>query len=595
MLDTVSDDAVVPFDLDQLVLDERNMRTTYAEGEIELLAESLQEVGLLQNLGGVRLHDGKVGIVAGGRRLAAMQLLAEKGVAVGKVPVKLADSFENAQIWSMTENAARRDVSAADEVVAYRKLAMLGRTHEEIAASFGVSVLYVRRRLKLADLPDDVIDALRKGEISVDVASAFTVSPDEKRTLEVLSTARTRRMNADMVRRELTEHGVEASSRLGAFVGSQAYEARGGTITRDLFSERVIFDDASLVEALFLEKLQAAAEAQTEEEGWLWAEVSTQSYVSTWDKPQGCCEHIYAEPGKLTEPEQQLYEEIEERSYDDDLSEEEEKTLSDLEKKMDPVYSDTQKGCSGVIVFVNGQGQLAASEGWVRKQDEQAAIAAGVLKGPNKAEKGDKPIYSGALMDDLKSIELCAVQAKLLSMEDLLLDLLAYDLARPSTYYGEQNFNIQRGDPRDVPTKEEGLNRPAELDDRADMTFAEFRALPDENRRAHFVAAAAKLFDRFSGYQTIKDEIEVSMRDVWTPTAENFFSRITSPALSEVAMEVMGWDATADDFKSFEKYKKGAKAKILEAMFCPKKRAETGYEYDDAAIARIEAWTPKGF
>jgi hypothetical protein len=72
------------------------------------------------------------------------------------------------------------------------------------------------------------------------------------------------------VRRLLTESAVALDCDLGLFVGAEAYEAAGGTITRDLFSgdDDGFMDDAALVRRLAIEKLEAkAAELRPQ---WAW-------------------------------------------------------------------------------------------------------------------------------------------------------------------------------------------------------------------------------------------------------------------------------------------------------------------------------------
>src|SRR5205085_7561620 len=72
------------------------------------------------------------------------------------------------------------------------------------------------------------------------------------------------------VKRLLTESAVALDSDLGLFVGAAAYEAAGGTITRDLFSggDDGFMDDAALARRLAIEKLEArAAELRPQ---WAW-------------------------------------------------------------------------------------------------------------------------------------------------------------------------------------------------------------------------------------------------------------------------------------------------------------------------------------
>ena len=57
------------FPLDALYLSDMNPRQDVDPDRIDLLADSIVAVGLLQNLAGFADEAGKVGIVAGGRRL----------------------------------------------------------------------------------------------------------------------------------------------------------------------------------------------------------------------------------------------------------------------------------------------------------------------------------------------------------------------------------------------------------------------------------------------------------------------------------------------------------------------------------------------
>ncbi len=72
---TTPDVQTVP--LAELYLSELNPRRDADPEGIALLADSIRVLGLIQNLSGVRDAEGRVGIVAGGRRFRALQLLAE--------------------------------------------------------------------------------------------------------------------------------------------------------------------------------------------------------------------------------------------------------------------------------------------------------------------------------------------------------------------------------------------------------------------------------------------------------------------------------------------------------------------------------------
>ena len=72
------------------------------------------------------------------------------------------------------------------------------------------------------------------------------------------------------MKRLLTESALPLDSSIGQFVGAGAYQAAGGTITRDLFSgdDDGFMDDGALVHRLAIEKLEAKAEELRAD--WAW-------------------------------------------------------------------------------------------------------------------------------------------------------------------------------------------------------------------------------------------------------------------------------------------------------------------------------------
>jgi ParB family transcriptional regulator, chromosome partitioning protein len=137
--------------LSQLRPSKRNVRKTVGASIAELTA-SIARVGLLQNLTLILAGDGEhYEVVAGGRRLAALKLLAKKR-RISKdydVPCLLvADA--SARTASLTENVQREAMHPADQFEAFAALIAEGRPIEDMAADFGVTPLVVQRRLKLA-------------------------------------------------------------------------------------------------------------------------------------------------------------------------------------------------------------------------------------------------------------------------------------------------------------------------------------------------------------------------------------------------------------------------------------------------------------
>ena len=94
---------LVPFA--DLYVSPLNPRTVFSPEGIEALAENIRQLGLIQNLAGLRDEAGKVGIVAGGRRLRALELL-QNDPRFAAIPVKLADKVAKQLIKSGTATHA---------------------------------------------------------------------------------------------------------------------------------------------------------------------------------------------------------------------------------------------------------------------------------------------------------------------------------------------------------------------------------------------------------------------------------------------------------------------------------------------------------
>ena len=263
--------------LNRLELAPENVRKTPADpAALAELKASIAAHGLLENLivriedtghdpgsGPEQTHVDRCAVVAGGRRLAAMKALAEEGIlnADHPVPCRVIDAAENAEEFSLAENVVRVAMHPADQVVAFLKLSEAGVTVAAIAARFGVAERLVEQRLSLGGVAPELLDAYRAQEMDLDTLKAFTVTIDHARQKAVWEQVKEQgyRPGAWQVRRMLTETSVPAASAVARFVGMEAYEAAGGTLTRDLFAGEdgsgTWFDDPVLLNELATEKL----------------------------------------------------------------------------------------------------------------------------------------------------------------------------------------------------------------------------------------------------------------------------------------------------------------------------------------------------
>ena len=252
----------------------RNVRKT-AGPSIEALAASIERVGLLQNLTVTLAADGvHYEVVAGGRRLAALRLLAKKRRLAKdwNVPCLRVEDV-SARTASLTENLQREAMHPADQFEAFAALVAEGRPIEDIAADFGVTPLVVQRRLKLANVSQRLMADYRADEVSLDQLMALAVTDDHSAQEAAFYASPEWQRGPQALRDRLTEREINARHALVRFVGLAAYEQAGGAIRRDLFAEDdegVYLADAALLERLVREKLELHAE-EVRTEGWAWA------------------------------------------------------------------------------------------------------------------------------------------------------------------------------------------------------------------------------------------------------------------------------------------------------------------------------------
>lgn len=152
-------------------------RRQFTEGNINELADSIREVGILQPIL-VRPAPGSTGdyqIVAGERRWRAAQMAGLKTVPI---LVRELDDLAVLEI-GIIENVQRADLNPVEEAMGYRALIeRFGRTQEAVAQTVGKSRSHVANALRLLSLPDEVQALLLSGALSAGHARAIVSASD---------------------------------------------------------------------------------------------------------------------------------------------------------------------------------------------------------------------------------------------------------------------------------------------------------------------------------------------------------------------------------------------------------------------------------
>lgn len=157
-------------------------RVDFDEAELDELAASIAEVGILQPVLVRRVDVGRYELVAGERRWRAAQR-----AGLTHVPALVRDvSDREALEEAVVENLHRADLNALEEAAAYRQLLdEFGLSQEEVARRVGKTRPAVANTLRLLQLPPVVQRLVRSGALGAGHARALLALPDARIQLEL--------------------------------------------------------------------------------------------------------------------------------------------------------------------------------------------------------------------------------------------------------------------------------------------------------------------------------------------------------------------------------------------------------------------------
>ncbi|MBC8038665.1 MAG: ParB/RepB/Spo0J family partition protein [Rhizobiales bacterium] len=155
-----------------------NPRKYFAEADLDDLAKSIREKGLLQPLVVRTRADGEYEIVAGERRWRAAQR-----AGVHEIPVLIREFSDGEALEiALIENIQRSDLNPLEEARAYNLLLeQFSYTQAQLAESVGKSRSHIANTLRLLNLPDSVRRQIEAGKLTAGHARTLvaTDSPAE--------------------------------------------------------------------------------------------------------------------------------------------------------------------------------------------------------------------------------------------------------------------------------------------------------------------------------------------------------------------------------------------------------------------------------
>lgn len=580
--------------LNKLDPDPKNVRKTYSKEGVAELAGTIRADGfrLLQNII-VRKADkkGRFFVTAGGRRLAALTLLAEAGEIARDFPVecKVRDGSDATEV-SLIENSFREGMNPVDEYEAFRVMAEEGKAIADIAIRFATTETIVKRRLALARVSPVLLALYREEQMTFEQLSAFTLSDDHDRQVEVWNNLPSWNRSAHTIRAAIQSEALKASDKRIKFIGGlEAYEAAGGSVRRDLFDQTNsgYATDLALVEKLVAAKLEAEAE-QLRSEGWKWVECANAlpddahrmrriypQAVDLTTEQQAELDALDAEYTELTA--------IFEAEEADDVTEvrfEEVGNRMEELRSLGEAYRPEDIERAGCYVSMDYYGNLLIERGLIRPDDmkvEASATGNEEQDDEGKDETGvriasePEPAFamSAALVQELSAQKTAAIRAELAHNPDIALVAVVHALLL-STFlpYSADNTCLDLrvtsealGNSIKDPASAKGIQTMDSLRDNHGHTIpgdpADLWGWCIERTQGEllellaFVAATSVNAVQFGHYARSRQRahadrmaqaLKMDMSQWFEPTAANYFSRISKTGIEQALTEAKGAD-----------------------------------------------------
>jgi ParB family chromosome partitioning protein len=579
---------IISIPINKLVRSKHNVRKTGGES-IEDLAASIVAHGLLHNLTVVEqcnqkgASSGKYEVVAGGRRHVALQQLAKekKLPKTFAIPCKVVEASAAVEA-SLAENTIRVAMHPADQFIAFRDLVDSGLGVEEVAARFGVSPLFVRQRLKLANVSPRFIEAYRVGEMQLEQLEALAITDDQGAQERVWDSAQHEwERSAHNLRRLLTEKQVSASDRRARFIGVEAYVAAGGTLERDLFDaehEGYLTNPATL-DRLVAERCETLV-ADLHALGWTWAKPYLdsdywevlQKYERLQPVPVELDENLLAEADKLRTELDSI-----DQQFDGEYSEECERRIDEIQTRLGQInsaqreFTAEQKSRSGVIITINHDGNPAYHCGLIERG---AKASRNGEHSDDSSSQEEKDGLSAALLEDLTIQRTAALRAELAARPDIALIAVTHNLVAqifyepmyglPSSLTIRTDAHTERVDLRSASESQAAKALAKQTHDVRQLLPAKIDALwewlleqPQNVLLSVLAAAVAHTVNavqgphdepstgRLAGAAALAQALELDMSNWWQASASNYFGRVKKDQIIRAIQEAT--EASVDE------------------------------------------------
>jgi len=569
--------------LSSLVLSKHNMRTGKAiEPEF---VESVFINGLIQPIL-VMENDDSYEVAAGRRRLNALNKLAseERIPKDYPVPCLVSDCEDELRALSFVENFHKSDPHPSMYYSAVRELQKEGMAKNEICDRLQIDTIKFEQIIRLANIHSKIFKSYAAGDLSEEQIRAFGASSNKRRQIDVWAEADYSLDIRPHVIRTALLGDVTSSSPLALYVGLDAYEENGGSVTKDLFGDSNALHDEELLIKLAKEKLEQEHDIFVEQNpDWKWTLLEVPGVPTSEIVIRGRYWPKYK--AKTTEQKALINEiELEFKMFNDidpyDMSPEQDEAYEALENKLrdqesiidneNAYYLKREMRASGVIIVLDDDGKVEYRKGLQTKEDiaelkskEKKKKDLDAAKASDDQTTESNQDYSQALKSDIDLYRRSIIKADILAYPQLAVELLNYscivDKLSTEHYWGPRLHDLSIRATANETTREdydsskmnlvmEGAYKKLSLDwldlESETARIKGYLSLTAKQKQSLLAYVSALSIDS-DVERYIEKETSVDYRKYFTPQSENYFSRIPKPILLDHYNEIT--DKKPDD------------------------------------------------
>ncbi len=573
--------------LSLLSLSKSNMRS--AKGIDEAFVNSIKHNGVVQALLVTKVGE-KYEVVAGRRRLHALHALVKHKSINNTFPVPCTlCSPETAARLSIVENMHRKKPHPTEYYTSINRLKEEGGQRDSICDTLQLTPLQYDKIIRLATLHPRIFSAYQKDELNEDQVKAFGATDDIKKQLAVWKQSDYSPHIQVWAIRSAMQSGLTNKDRLVKFVGMECYTNAGGTSTPDLFTDIIVIHDAHLLMDLATQQLDAAlVQCQSDEPGWKWynatlpdqeentVEIKARFTAKTrkmTDDQKARIKLIDSEIKSIIAIDEADWTKAQAARYDE-LDEQHDDLLVVIQQENE-YFLKKEMACSGLVISISTNGTLYYTRGIQTRDD----IASTKKKNTTITDSGDdesngvddeesEKNYSQALMSDINLYLRAMTKAQMVKFPDMAIELLHYSLivdcfdSWPPMIHSLSTQHTPTETTRNDHEQSVMFNALTDARRKLDLDWLDLEvqqerieayiSLPASSKKALLAFVSASCFENdLDDY--IRTETALDVTDYWSPTKENYFSRIAKPLLLSQVTEIVGDKAVAPYRQSTKK------------------------------------------